>query len=278
MNRCKKVINELAAYLSGELTERDRQAVESHLKKCPSCRSELEEFRIVVDAADLLGAELRRDLGDIDFEILSEKITAGTIPIDSKERDAREPGRRKDDSRRRAFRRSRYFSPQWRPVLAGVLAGLIVGTGLTVMVFRMASSGGRDGADYAVNPAFLERVEYEMARRETIDYLDQSAYLLLDFVQATSSGETQLLQPGLSSERARELMSRKKYLNPQLEKFRLAKAKAICDQIELLFYELADMSDELTDEEFAEIRRFIEDRQILLTIKIVKKELEKSEV
>ena len=278
MKTCKRVINELVAYLSGELNERDRQAVERHLRTCPACRRELEEFRIVVDTADSLGTERRRELGEIDFDSLSEEITAGAFLSDSKERDVREIGRRKENFRRRAPRRSRYFSPQWRPVLAGVLSGLIVGTGLTILVFRMGSRGGPDRADYAVNPTFLEGAEYEMARRETIDYLDQSATLLLDFVQTSSPGEAELLQPGLSSERARELMSRKKYMNPQLEKFRLAKAKAICDQIELLFYELADMSDELTDEEFGRIRRFIEDRQILLTIKIVKKELEKSEV
>ena len=227
MNTCKRVVKELVAYLSGELDDRNTQAVEIHLKKCPSCRRELEEFRTVVEAADVLGSDLRLDLGDIDFENLSERITAVAFS--------------RDNSRRRADRRVRFFSPQWRPVLAGVLAGLFIGTGLTILVFQTGNRGIREGAEYAVNPAFLERAEYEMARRETIDYLDQSANLLLDFVQVSSPGKTELLQPALSSERARDLMSKKKYLNPQLEKYRLAKAKAICDQIELLFYELADM-------------------------------------
>ncbi len=58
----------------------------------------------------------------------------------------------------------------------------------------------------------------------------------------------------------------------------MAKARAICDQIELLFLELTQMSSELSEVEIERIRSFIEERQLLLKINLVEKELEQSEV
>jgi hypothetical protein len=82
----------------------------------------------------------------------------------------------------------------------------------------------------------------------------------------------------LASGRAKELLAKKKYLNPQLGNSRMAKAKVICDQIELLFLELSQISDDLTGAEMKRIQGMIEDRRLLLKISLVEKELEESEV
>jgi len=58
----------------------------------------------------------------------------------------------------------------------------------------------------------------------------------------------------------------------------MAKAKAICDQIEYLFYELMQISAELSEEEVSKIQNMIEEKKLLLKIKLLKKELEQSEV
>jgi hypothetical protein len=58
----------------------------------------------------------------------------------------------------------------------------------------------------------------------------------------------------------------------------MAKAKEICDQIEFLFYELTQMSEYLSPEDLRRIQNLIEERQLMLKIKLVKKELKKSEV
>jgi len=58
----------------------------------------------------------------------------------------------------------------------------------------------------------------------------------------------------------------------------MAKAKAICDQIELLFYELTQISVDLSTEEIKKIQRMIGEKQILLKIKLLKRELKQSEV
>jgi len=58
----------------------------------------------------------------------------------------------------------------------------------------------------------------------------------------------------------------------------MVKAKAICDQIEMLFIELTRISSALSTEELESFRAFIEDRQLLLKINLIKKELKQSEV
>ncbi len=54
----------------------------------------------------------------------------------------------------------------------------------------------------------------------------------------------------------------------------MAKAKAICDQIETLFFELSQFDGELAAAELGRIRGYVEERQLLLKINLVKKELQ----
>ena len=42
---CKKIQNDLTAYLDGELTEKQARLVSGHLKTCPLCRQEIETLR-----------------------------------------------------------------------------------------------------------------------------------------------------------------------------------------------------------------------------------------
>jgi hypothetical protein len=139
-------------------------------------------------------------------------------------------------------------------------------------VLRRPVTGPGGVRGYYASGEFLDRAELEMARRETVDYLEKSQYVLLDFF-GTPSGQAGA-RPAASVAQARELLSKKKYLNRELERFQMAKAKAICDQIEMLFLELAQLSDELPEAELAKVRNLMQDRQLLLKISLVKKELQ----
>jgi hypothetical protein len=159
-----------------------------------------------------------------------------------------------------------------RPVLAGLLGGLVIGA--AAMYFVLKAPGGRPGADgpYYASGEFLDRAELEMARRNTLDYLEKSQYVLLDVFGSGEEGP--IVPAAVRSGQARELLQRKKYLNGQLERFQMAKAKVICDQIEMLFRELSELSEEMSAAEFERIRGIVEERQLLLKINLVKKELQ----
>jgi hypothetical protein len=160
-----------------------------------------------------------------------------------------------------------------KPALAGLAAGLVVGA--AAMYFALRAPGPRPGpgAEYFASGEFLDKAELEMARRNTLDYLEKSQYVLLDVFESAGEGAT--APTAFSSVQARDLLSRKKYLNAQLERFQMAKAKAICDQIEMLFLELSQISEELPAAELYKIRGLVEERQLLLKINLVKKELER---
>jgi hypothetical protein len=139
------------------------------------------------------------------------------------------------------------------------------------MYFALKAPGSRTNRDsgYYASGEFLDRAELEMARRNTLDYLEKSQYVLLDVFE--SAGEGKVMPAAFSSGQARDLLSRKKYLNAQLERFQ----KAICDQIEMLFRELSGISEEMSAAELQRIRDFVEERQLLLKINLVRKELER---
>jgi len=158
------------------------------------------------------------------------------------------------------------------PALAGLAAGLVVGA--AAMYLALKAPGPRPGRNeaYYASGEFLDRAELEMARRGAVDYLEKSQYLLLDVFGPDETGP--VAPASVRMAQARDLLQKKKYLNGQLERFQMAKAKALCDQIEMLFLELSQIDDELPAAELGRIRGFVEERQLLLKINLVKKELE----
>lgn len=265
MSDCRQARKNLVAFRSGELESRDREWLESHLEGCPACRAELELLQRTLQSVDALKPEFDKALASIDWEETSEKIVASVW--DKKERPRALPRPEK----------FRFFSPRLRPVLAGLLLGILIGAVAAWLVFRGGIFERKPAELFFASGDFLDRVDLEIARRETLDYLEKSQSVLLEFAQS-SAADGQFWLNEAAAKKARELLSKKKFLNPQLEKTQMAKAKEICDQIEFLFYELAAVSEGLTEIERREMQNLIEDRSLLLKIRLLKKELQKSEV
>ncbi|MGD2295237.1 MAG: zf-HC2 domain-containing protein [Candidatus Aminicenantes bacterium] len=274
MKDCQKIRKDLVAFLYGELGPEDAKRLKSHLDACPRCKDEAREVAFIKEGANAFSLDMTEAMESVDWEGLPEKI-ADRIFIE--ERPAR-PHRVKKVW-------NFLFLPGLKPVFAGILVGLIVGSLATYFIFRPPQLRTAKGPELfipdeflVVPDEFLEKAELEVARRETLDYLEKSQYLLLDFVQSVPGEPEALWKDKIAVEKARDLLSRKKFINPQLDKFRMAKAKEICDQIEFLFYELTQMSEYLSPEDLRRIQNLIEERQLMLKIKLVKKELKKSEV
>ncbi len=257
----------MAALLYDELDRIEKKQVESHLKTCPKCRDELLRLKEIYLAADSLNEDIEQARLSVDWNNLPSRIADRVFY--------------EGPNRKRQWRRAGLwpllFQPRYRLAYAGLLSGIIVGAVVTFLIFQPSSLKVAEGGKIIVPQGFYEQMEMEMARRETIDYLDRSAYLLLDFVQSSPEDSVEFWKSDYASQKTLELLSKKKYIDPQLDKIKLAKAKTICDQIELLFFELMQISEQLSSEEMRKIQRFIEERQILLKIKLVRKELQRSE-
>jgi hypothetical protein len=260
MNKCQKIQSDLVAYLSGELDDRAREETRRHLETCSRCREELRRLEEVLRCARTLEPEIRREMTAMDWDAQAEKLVSAAFE------ERTEP--RSESTRIRFW----LFRPGLRPVLAGLVLEITVGALAMFLMFKGSISRPKGGERYIASRAFLDRVDLEIARRDTLDYLEKSQYVLLDIMESDSRTS------GLAAEKARELLAKKKFLNPELEKVKMAKAKEICDQIELLFYELNEITSGLTDDQRRELRSLIAERSLLLKIRLLKKELQESEV
>lgn len=252
-----------AGILAADPAEGRRQAMDEKNAKSPEGRAEAEAIERLLGQTAAVRAEIRRAADSVDWDalpaLIADRALAGekrTVPGKA--------GFRAGLSWLSAFRP--------RPAFAGLAAGLVVGAAAMYLVLK--APGPRPGRDdaYFASGEFLDRAELEMARRNAVDYLDKSQYVLIDVFE---SGDVGPVAPAsVRVAQARDLLQRKKYLNGQLERFQMAKAKAICDQIEMLFIELSQIDEELTAAELGRIRGYVEERQLLLKINLVKKELQ----
>jgi hypothetical protein len=262
MNACPLKKTDWVAYLSGDLEDGRRTTVAEHLKECPECRKDVEEIRRVLEGADAVKGEIQEALRSVDWEALPSRVADYVFA------NAQKPEKVPLGERIRMG----FLRPSLRPVLAGLVLGVVLGSAGMYLALRNPAPAPDQAKNYHASQEFLDRAELEMARRETVDYLEKSEYVLLDFF-GTASGQASV-RTASNVAQARELLSKKKYLNREFDKFQMAKAKTICDQIEMLFLELAQISGELPEAELAKIRDLVQDRQLLLKISLVKKELQ----
>jgi len=266
MNICRELRGDRAAFPNGELSPERMRRLESHLEGCPACREEVEAMKRVIGAVGLVKGEMEKAMASVDWEALPAEIADRVLLTE----------RRPDRNRGIAGLIFPSGRPVLRPVFAGAALGLVAGALVMFFVMRRPDPQAAIRGGFFASPEFIERAEYEMARRETLDYLRNSQYLLLDFVQSPP-GEAGSRIDLAASGRARDLLAKKKYLNAQLDGSRMGKAKAICDQIELLFLELSRLGEDLPEAEVRRIQGLIEDGRLLLKINLVEKELEESE-
>lgn len=268
MKECQYCQKNLVAYLCGELSEQKSELLSAHLESCPRCQREKEELEEVIKNADSLQPDFDEVAASVDWKEISEQISKSVFnqfPF---------PPCQNWLGNLRGI----ISQPQMRPVYAGVLIGLLLGSLATFLVLRGPRPERPADKQFFASRDFLDSMELAMTRKETIDYLEKSQYLLLDFVQSHPDRAAAFWQSDYASRAARDLLSKKKYINQQLDKFQMAKARAICDQIEILFFELMDISSQMPPEEVRQLQNLIEGKKLLLKINLVKKELKQDEV
>lgn len=260
MTSCRECRRSLVEYLSGELDPGRGEATMTHLKDCPGCRAEEARLRRVLETAATRKGEADRAMESIDWEALAQRIA------DAAERRARPEPRRS------------FLNWLFRPALAYLLVGLFVGGLAMFGAFKAGLFNPRARTAYFASKDFLEKTETELARRETVSYLERSQYLLLDFAQTPPDKAGMAWGKDVASGAAADLLSRKKFINTELDKIPMAKAREICDQIEALCLELSQVGGRLSESQWKEIQGRVRQSQLLLKIDLVKKELESREI
>lgn len=258
--------HKLVEYLSGEIDPGEREALMTHLKDCPSCQAEEAGLKKLLDAASAQKRDVDRVMDTVDWEKLALRIA-----------DAAE-GRAQAALRARPVTRRPVLGWLFRPAAAYLLAGLFIGGLAMFGVFKAGWLNPSARSAYVVSRDFLDKAELELARRETLSYLEKSQYLLMDFAQTPPDKAGTVWRKEFSSQQAADLVSSKRFINTQLDKVPMAKAREICDQIESLFLELSQMSGRLSEAQWKGIQDRVEQSQLLLKINLMKKELQGREI
>lgn len=228
---------------------------------CPDCRKQWEEAEAILRGAAALKDDVRKAMNTVDWDAL--------------------PGRIADRAFARPVReriRTAFPSFGWKPIFAGALGGLLIGASIMYFALRTPHPVRPEALGIHASGEFLDRAELSVAKRETIDYLEKSQAMLLDFVQASPEDAGRLLTNESAVRRTADLLSKKRLVDAHLDEASMAKARKICDQIERLFVELSRISEEITAEEAARIQRYVEEKNLLLRIMLLRGELAGSEV
>jgi hypothetical protein len=265
MKTCRRSREHLATGFEGLASPETRDEWKEHLAMCPDCRKQWEEAEAILRGAAALKDDVRKAMEAVDWDALPEQIADRAFA-----RPDIGPVRKRFRPALPAF--------GWKPVFAGVLGGLLIGASVMYFVLRAPAPGRRAAGRISAPLEFIDRAELSLAKRETIDYLDKSQALLLDFVQADPEEAGRMLAGESAVRRTADLLSTKRLVDAQLDEASMAKARSICDQIERLFVELSRISEEMSAEEAARIQRYIEEKNLLLRIKLLRGELAGSEV
>jgi hypothetical protein len=236
--------------LNGEESRR----LQAHLEQCPACRQESEKIRAVIGW--LADPELFQPPENLAWQLLPGKLAA---------RVASPPAARR-----------------WIPVHFGslgwgltVAASLVLTCGLIYLLQQNAPGTSPAGvpATASGNQAFLARIQSLYARETTAEYLAECRDLLINLLRTRENCEGSNLDVSLEVARAQQLLQRKRMLAPELKTPDVARAQALCDEIENFLVNLSTSQACARPEEIRRIERYIEREQILLRINVMQAEL-----
>lgn len=145
------------------------------------------------------------------------------------------------------------------------------------ILFTFLENRNIDNAESIVRSDSMDRIETTLAKNETVEYLKQSSIVLSSVANMPESD----LNPAAlkqNADQARNLLLKKKYINQNLSNYKLVKAQSVCNQVEYLLYDISQLDNKTDQEQVEIIRSFIEDKKIMLKIKLVQSELTNKEV
>ena len=255
MSECDSIRDLLVLHAEGFLTANEDRRVGDHLDVCAGCRAEADGVQAI-----------RERLSDPAVFAPEETYAWQKFP----ETVAMRAGE---------IRRSRlpvnFASMGWALSLA---ATVVLGFALISWLHRMVprqepAAAVRQMTAAPGNAAFVNRIYAAHAREATSGYLAACQDLLLNTLRAEPSCEKEKYDVSAEVVQARQLLQRKRLLDPDLDVPEVAHARGLCDELEgfLLNLSLSDRCE--TPDRMRRLERYVQRQQLLLRIRVVQGEL-----
>ena len=252
--RLRRRVSLLAA---GALEGREREETRRHVEACARCRAEHDELRAVVvamEADPLRAAEppvpLAFLVGRVEREVARAPVPAGR--------------------------------PRWwlvaLPAAAALLAAAVLVPPLVARLKPAPTAARAEIPPAEASPLLTEdalaRIERNLAREHAARYLSEAGEVLVS-VAATGvdcDPADERLDVGRAPERSRELLERRALVVVGGEA--VASARGVLDEVELALREVAELPSCVKRRDVERLRREVEDRQLLMRIRLMTRELE----
>ena len=255
MKSCHRIRPWLEWLAAGEIGDQERLWVEEHVRECSACRRELSGWQALLAAAGKRTAIAEAECQAIDWEavsgIIMKKINAADAVL-------KMPPRR------------RIFSLALLPAAAAFLLAL----GLGIFFWtrpRLEVVPWPDGG--MVSPATVSRLQSGLAREEVINYLQQSQLMLTDLLQDCASEEVASWEIRLYSQKAKELLLKKKYFQQNLPAVDWLKVRNVSERIDWLNYEILQLEERQLCSQISRLQRIMENEKLLLKIRLLERDL-----
>ena len=271
---CRAAQRALPPRYYGALSAGEEATLARHLSSCAGCAKEWEALRRMLDAAGPANVFPRES--EVDWEVFARAVVARARAAASRE--AITPG---------AVVGRRRFLPNPNAA-AGLWAGLAAAALVIATLWTLSPTlRRRDGGDGSPRPperltaesarASAREIEDRLARRSAARYLSDSRALLMSLVQAPA----RCRKPGggldmsLEAERSRQLLRRKNLYEGDLGSLRDQRLAALLRQLEPVLMQVASLQDCAPAGQIRELRDQIEQRQFLLHIDLVTRDLQR---
>jgi hypothetical protein len=255
MNDCDSVKDHLVLHAEGQLPAEQRILVENHLASCARCREEVADIGKILSW--LADPELFAPPEDYSWELLPRRLAERVLAAAS-------PARKRLSDR-----------PGLTGWALGLAAAFSLAFGLVWLARRQTSEPAAPVVQVEApgNEAFLRRIQSAHAREMTAQYLGECEDLLLNVMRAEKSCQDDKYDVSLEVNQARDLLRRKRLLDPDLRTPEVARAKDLCDELENFLIGLSTSEKCENPSNLHRLEQFIKKEQLLLRINVLQAEL-----
>ena len=256
--RARRLVSLLA---SGVLDGAERARAEGHLARCVRCRAEHDDLVALVRAMD--EDPVREAVPHVPARVLAARVARAV-----------------DEAVAAPAPRRRWF------LVALPAAAAVVGVSLLApaVVGRLRPAPAAtlapiprptaDAASAAATEEALARIERNLAREHAARYLADAGDVLVTVAASAADCDRaeDRLDVGEAPERSRELLEKRQLVEAGGDA--VASAQGVLDDVELALREVSALPSCVKRQDVDRLRRAVEDRQLLMRIRLMTRELE----
>ncbi len=258
MASCKKIKKLIYLDSLEMLSKRARAKMEKHLKSCLECRFVQKEAQAL--ASNISSDTLFPSEKEINWESFMDRVYK-KIHVKLKEEERGVP----------LFRS--YLSKRHLALLAPMAIVLILAFLFIFIGLQKEPIGPVPPHVASFSENMERRLELEMAKQATADYLREGREVLLNLAGIPIPCNGEKIDITTEKQRIEKILQKKNYISEYLEEPELQRAASLCGEVETLLLDASSMKSCTNRRELQDLEETILGRNLLMKIDIITGEL-----